>query len=178
MEFPGRWDVFAMEEFSTAIARSPGECGHEILAQAKENGRLIDHFKMTLNVSFSTADIFTVSKHPRLEVPVDPACHRDILLRRNIGSSTLSDLYTGILSNEITVFDKNGPVPKEKVEDFFKQGKDKLVLHAAGRWAASIDEDQRSMMGLHSLPASTSHTAGWKPCLQREACPNTQTHSD
>jgi hypothetical protein len=38
MEFPGRWDVFAMEEFSTAIARSPGECGLEIMAQAKENG--------------------------------------------------------------------------------------------------------------------------------------------
>jgi hypothetical protein len=134
---------------------------------AKENGgRLNDHFKVTLNgsqllnVSFSAADIFTVSKHPRLEAPVEPAWHRDILLRRNMGSSTWSDLYAGILCNKITVFDKNGPVPKEKVEDFFKQGKDKLVLHAAGRRAASIDEDQRSMVGLHSLPAPTSQLDG------------------
>ncbi len=80
-------------------------------------------------MSFSAADIFTVSKHPRLEAPVEPAWH----LRRNMGSSTWSDLYAGILSKEITVFDKNGPLPKKKVEDFFKQGKDKLVLYAAGR---------------------------------------------
>jgi hypothetical protein len=68
-----------------------------------------------------------------------------------MGSSTCSDLYAGILSKEITVFDKNGPGPKEKVEDFFKQGKDKQVLH----------EDQRLMVGLHSLPASTSQLDGY-----------------
>ncbi len=123
MEFPGNWDVFAMEEFSTAIARSPGECGLEIMAQAREN----DPERELL----SCRHLHRI-QHPRLKVPVEPAWHRDILLRRNMGSSTWIDLYTGILSNEITVFDKNGPVPKKKVEDFFKQGKDKLFLHTAG----------------------------------------------
>ncbi len=37
------------------------------------------------------------------------------------------DLCTGILSNEISVFYDKGPVPKEKIQDFFQQGKEKLV---------------------------------------------------
>ncbi len=49
MEFPGRWDVFPMEEYATAIARSPGKAGMEIMAQARANGRLVDHFKVTVN---------------------------------------------------------------------------------------------------------------------------------
>jgi hypothetical protein len=32
MEFPGRWDVFPMEEYATAITRSPGKAGMEIMA--------------------------------------------------------------------------------------------------------------------------------------------------
>jgi len=32
------------------------------------------------------------------------------------------------------------------IEAFFKQGKDKLVLHAAIRWAAGIGEDQREIL--------------------------------
>ncbi len=51
MEFPGRWDVFPMEEYSTAIARSPGKAGMEVMAQARANGRLVDHFKVTVNGS-------------------------------------------------------------------------------------------------------------------------------
>jgi hypothetical protein len=31
------------------------------------------------------------------------------------------DLFTGILSNEISVFDAKVPVPKEKIQDFFQQ---------------------------------------------------------
>jgi hypothetical protein len=83
-----------------------------------------------LNVSFSAADIFAVSNIPdwRFQWDLWP---QDILLRRKMDRGTWSALYTSILSNEIAVFDKDGPVPKEKIEDFFKQGKDKLVFHAA-----------------------------------------------
>jgi hypothetical protein len=37
------------------------------------------------------------------------------------------DLSTGILSNEISLFDDKGPVPTEKIQDFLQQGKEKLV---------------------------------------------------
>jgi hypothetical protein len=35
MEFPGRWDIFPIEEYATAIARSPGKAGMEVMAQAR-----------------------------------------------------------------------------------------------------------------------------------------------
>ncbi len=70
MEFPGRWDVFPTEEYPTAIARSPGKAAIEVMAQARANGRLIDHFKVTingsevLNVNFPLSALFSVADMP------------------------------------------------------------------------------------------------------------------
>ena len=165
MEFPGRWDVFPMEEFAAAIARDPGESGLEVMVQARANGRLIDHFKISVNgskiynVDVPLSAIFSVADMPDWSLQWD-VWPRDIILRRNMCSSTWADLLTGINSNEITVFDKKGPVPKDKIQDFFQQGKNKITLHAAYRWAASIGEDQKMMLGLYCLPASSSQLDG------------------
>lgn len=165
MEFPGRWDVFPMEEYSTAIARCPGKAGIEVMAQARANGRLIDHFKVTingsevLNVNFPLSAVFSVADMPdwRIQWDIWP---RDIPIRRNMSSSNWADLYSGILSNEIFVFDDKGPVPKDKIEGFFQQGKGKLTLHAAFRWAVGISDDLRMMVGLYALPASLTTLEG------------------
>ncbi len=157
MEFPGRWDVFPMEEYPTAIARCPGKASIEVMAQARANGRLIDHFKVTingsevLNVNFPLSAVFSVADMPdwRIQWDIWP---RDIPIRRNMSSSNWADLYSGILSNEIFVFDDKGPVPKDKIEGFFQQGKGKLTLHAAFRWAVGISDDLRMMVGLYALP--------------------------
>jgi hypothetical protein len=165
MEFPGRWDMFPMEEYPTAIARSPGKAGMEIMAQARANGRLVDHFKVTVNgsevlhIDFPISMLFTVTDLPNWRAQWD-IWPRDVPIRRNMSSSGWLDLYTGILSNEILIFDEKGPVPKDKIEDFFQQGKGKMVLHAAYRWAVVISEDQRMMLGLYGLPASTTTLEG------------------
>ena len=161
MEFPGRWDVFSMEEFATATVRSPGEAGLEVMVRARANGRLIDHFKVTVNgseilhVNVPISSIFCVADMPdwKLQWDIWP---RDITFRRNMCSSTWADIKDGIDSNEIAVFDSKGAVPKDKIQGFFQQGKDKLVLSAAFRWEANIAEDQKMMLGLHCLPASLS----------------------
>jgi hypothetical protein len=49
LEFPGRWDVFSMDEYTTAVTRRPGKAGTEIMVQARANGMLINHFKVTVN---------------------------------------------------------------------------------------------------------------------------------
>jgi len=159
MEFPGRWDVFAMEEYAVATARSPGEAGMEVMAQARANGRIIDHFKVCLNgskllsVNFPFGSLFSTVDVPdwRAQFDIWP---RDIIIRRNMSSSNWTDFYNGILSNEVMIFDSKGPVPKEKIEEFFSQGKNKLVLHASIRWAVGIDEDQKMMVSLKGLCAS------------------------
>ncbi len=77
MEFPGRWDVFPMEEYPTAIARSPRKAVIEVMAQARANGRLIDHFKVTingsevLNLNFLLSALFSVADMPDWRVQWD-----------------------------------------------------------------------------------------------------------
>ncbi len=51
-----------------------------------------------------------------------------------------SSNYSGILSNEVFVFDYKGPVTKDKIEGFFHHGKGKITLHAAFRWAVVISD--------------------------------------
>jgi hypothetical protein len=165
MEFPGRWDVFPMEEYASAIARSPCKAGMEIMAQARANGRLVDHFRVTVNgsevlhVDFPISALFTVADLPNWKVQWE-VWPRDVPIRRNMCSSGWHDLYAGILSKEILIFDEKGPVPKDKIESFFQQGKGKMVLHAAYRWAVVIGEDQRMMLGLYGLPASITTLEG------------------
>ncbi len=77
-----------------------------------------------------------------------------------MSSSGWLDLYTGILSNEILIFDEKGPVLKDKIEGFFQQGKGKMTLHAAYRWAVVISDDQRMKLGIYSLPASITTLEG------------------
>jgi len=165
MEFPGRWDIFLMEEFNTAFPRSPGELGMEVMVQARSNGRLIDHFRVTLNgssmlkVEVPLNAIFCTADLPPWSLRWD-IWPRDVTLRRNMCTSAWVDAYTAILANEIEVVDKKGEIPKEKVESFFKQGKDKLVLHAAFRWAVGISEDLKMALSLQCLPASVSQLEG------------------
>ena len=165
MEFPGRWDLFQMEEFTIAYPRNPGEAGLEVMVQARDNGRLIDHVCVTLHgslmlkVSVPIGAIFIAADQPAWTLSWD-LWPRDIIMRRNMASSAWVDVLTAIQANEIEVTDDKGPIPKEKIEAFFKQGKDKLVLHAAIRWAAGIGEDQRMILILQGLPASASQLEG------------------
>jgi hypothetical protein len=138
MEFPGRWDVFSMEEYPNAIARSLRKAGIEVMAKARANGRLIDHFKVTvngtevLNINFPLSALFSVADLPdwRVQWDIRP---RDIPIRRTMCSSSWMDLNSGILSNKVFVFDDKGPVQKDKIKGFLHQGKGKMTLHAAYR---------------------------------------------
>jgi len=52
MEFPPeRWNFFPAEQFNTAAVRSPGELGMELLVQARDTGRIQDHFQFILGGS-------------------------------------------------------------------------------------------------------------------------------
>jgi hypothetical protein len=89
MEFPSRWDVFSMDKYTAAIARSPGEASTEIMVQAKANGMFINHFKVTVNgsevLNFPLNTLFTVADLPNWRVQWD-IWPRDIPIRRNMSS--------------------------------------------------------------------------------------------
>jgi hypothetical protein len=48
MEFPPEWNVVSAEQFATAQPRAAGILGMELLVQARPNGRMLDHFRMSL----------------------------------------------------------------------------------------------------------------------------------
>jgi hypothetical protein len=110
----------------------------EVMAKARANGRLVDHFKVTVNgcevlhVDFPISALFTVADLHNWRVQWD-TWPRDIPIRRNMSSTGWLDIYTGVLSNEIFIFDEKSPVPKDKIEGFFHQGKGNMTLHAAYR---------------------------------------------
>ncbi len=72
--------VFAMEEFSTAITRRPGECGLEIMAQAMGLGERSPDLPLQGDPEREPAverELLSCRhlrrlQHPRLEVPVGP----------------------------------------------------------------------------------------------------------
>jgi hypothetical protein len=129
-------------------------------------GRLIDLFKVTLNgsevlnVNFRFSSLFILRTCPTGGPNGTSAWPRDIPIRRNMSSSGWFDLYNGILSNEVFIFDEKGPVPKDKIEEFFRQGKGKMILHATYRRAVVISDDQKMILGVYAHPASLTHLDG------------------
>ena len=44
MEFPpSNWDIFPVEEFTTAAPRVNSDCSVELMAIVRPNGRVMDH---------------------------------------------------------------------------------------------------------------------------------------
>jgi len=98
MDFPSDdWTVFAADEFELATCRDPGILGVELMAQARANGRIIDHFKLVvggteeLAVEFKMADLFNIRSPPEwmLVYKLQPA---DIKIRRNMSTSNWQDI--------------------------------------------------------------------------------------
>ena len=47
MEFPpSNWDIFPVEEFTTAAPRVNSDCSVELMAIVRPNGRVMDHWRM------------------------------------------------------------------------------------------------------------------------------------
>ena len=75
MEYPPSvWPCLNMEDFELAVPRNPGVLGIEIMAQARVNGRVIDHFRVALGgseilkVRFSTREVFLVTDTPAIQL--------------------------------------------------------------------------------------------------------------
>ena len=51
MDFPPDWEAMGAEDFTTAGPRNAGPCGMELLAQVRPNGRILDHYRVTLGGS-------------------------------------------------------------------------------------------------------------------------------
>ena len=51
MEFPPEWNILPAEDFEIAVPRDPGEIGVDLMAQIRNNGRILNHFRLVLGGS-------------------------------------------------------------------------------------------------------------------------------
>jgi len=167
MEFPGEWNVFPMEDYATAVPRDPGQLGMELMAQVRPNGRILDHYRITLggsriidvNVVLSSLLLVPRACNWRMNFQTWP---RDVAIRRNMGTSLWLDVVGAISARNATVVDEtNELVPYESVmEALDTRGK-----QAAVRFAVVIGEDAKMQLQLHALPASADTLSG-KPTFR------------
>ncbi len=62
MDFPpSEWDVFFTEDYSLVVPRDPGDLGAELAVQVRANGRIQDHYRISLGGSKVVEKIFPTS---------------------------------------------------------------------------------------------------------------------
>jgi len=167
MDFPPNWDIFPMADFTTAGPRSAGVCGMEMMAQVRPNGRILDHYRISLGgsrildirVPLNKLNICGADSTLRLRYQEWP---RDVEVRRNMVSSTWRDVYDLLASKKADVVNpEEEPVP---MDQFLREMKE-AGRAAALRFAVIIGEDQRVQLQLQGLPASAASLMG-KPAFR------------
>jgi hypothetical protein len=167
MEFPPSWEVFEMEEFSTAGPRVCSDLGMELLMQARPNGRMLDHYRITLggsrilDINFQMAAVMSLPAAAKwsLRHQVWP---KDIEIRRNMTTSCWVDIDSLLASNDALVMDdSHEPVETKLVLEAMKAA----GVAASIRFAVVVGEDLSMRLQLQGLPA-TSTSLQAKPALR------------
>lgn len=177
MEFPMEPDsinVFPADQFELARPRDPGELGVELMAQARPNGRIQDHFRIVIGggapLEFeSSLGNFFGSDNARVRA-LRAQFHfwpRDLTLRRNATTSTWSDTYQHLAQKAAMLVDEEGAgVPMSEMATLVAGIEDISKKSSSFRWAVVIGEDGKPQLDLQTLPATEKYIAG-KPALKR-----------
>jgi len=168
MEYPpDSWRIFDAAEFSTATVNSPEDLGVELMAQARPNGRILDHFFFAvggakiLEVEISMASLFNNNRYKDWSFCYQ-SWPKDIIIRRNMTTSAWLDVPELIRLRQAVVKDLDDQVVP--IEDVAAS----VNSHGTGaaiRWAIVIGEDERLRLQLSALPASADVLAG-KPAFR------------
>jgi len=178
MEFPpDEWACFPIEDYEAAVPRNPGTLGIEVMAQMRNDGRVVDHFRVALGGSetvkarFNTRMVFLAERLPSTAL-IFEVWPRDINIRRNVASSEWLDLNILLASNDVlvdvTAEEAGGsadPVTNDALYTLLNAAKDKPAHTASIRWAVGVAGDGRLELVLQAFPASASVLLG-KPAFR------------
>lgn len=174
MEFPpASWDIFPAEEFATALPRATSDVTVELMAMARPNGRVMDHWRLStggtklLVITTELSSIIPAAATlPKCKITYQqwPA---DIGIRRNMTTSAWLDIMTLMAANELTAADEDGDVIEcTDVIENLQSLPNRSVISAAVRWAVCASEDQRLEIQLQCLPVPVT-TLNSKPIFKR-----------
>ena len=165
---PPEWDLFPAENFELAGPRDPGDLGVEVMAQAQNNGRLLDHFRVTLGGSTMLEAQFklkTLMNHERLpnwELSYQ-LWPRDIKIRRNMTSTDWVDVRDLVSSRDVSIRDLDSGSEVEHAEYLAALdalGSAKTKVSCALRWGVCAGPDQKAYLHLQGLPAAYETFSG------------------
>ncbi len=174
MDFPlkeDEWNIFEADDFKGAKVRDPRLLGMEVLAQARPNGRVQDHFRIVLggrqplNLETNFNNLYSGSKYDSYKLWFQ-YWPRDIAIRRNSTTSNWKGVYDILAERAAAVIDSEGtPVPTDQVLQVMSEEMPKGEA-ASIRWGVVIGDDRRMRLDLTALPASEATISG-RPILKR-----------
>ena len=139
----------------------------ELLAQVRPNGRILDHYRVSLggsrilDVNCRLAELFLclATAELRFKYSVWP---RDVDIKRNMLTSAWSDVYDLLASKRASVVDgENQLIPSDRLLEDIKEAGNM----AAVRFAVVAGEDAKMQLQLQCLPGSANTLMG-KPLLR------------
>lgn len=174
MEFPPEnWEIFLMEDFDLAVPRDPGELGVELMAQARPNGRIQDHFRLAVGGTKLVELKLPVSNIINKQLPANWRLNfgvwpRDLTFRQNMVTTAWADIRDLVAAGEIGVETESSELVENeeflsKLDAGTSKAKDKTS--ASVRWAIGIGDDLRAQLILQGLPGAAS-TVNGKPGLR------------
>jgi hypothetical protein len=160
MEFPPTgWEVFEAKDFTTAAPRMAGEAVMELMAQARPNGRCMDHWRIglggtkILEADFRLKEICRSSAVSAYKLRFQ-AWPRDVQLRRNMTTSAWIDGQALIARREFSVF-KSGSdeaLPDDEILAEMAKEEDVSKKAFSVRFGVAAGADRRLYLELQGLP--------------------------
>ena len=148
-----------MEDFELAAPRDPGDIGVEAMAQARANGRILDHFRLVLGgaqlleATAAVADIFPIAAMPGWTV-VFSCWPRDVAIRRNMASSAWQDVRDLVAANDVKLLNDEGAnVDNKEFLELLDSVADKTLNSSSIRWWIGASEDGRMQLQLQAAPS-------------------------
>jgi hypothetical protein len=157
MEYPpSSWQVFEADLFATAQPRSPGELGAELCVQARPNGRMLDHFRITLgrnrilDVNFAMAKVLQIPQVAtwRFKMQQWP---RDVVVRRNMTTTEWVNMEALISAKNASVYDGDEILDHAEVVADLRRAEAQVAL----RFGVVVGSDHHLQLMLQALPLST-----------------------
>ncbi len=175
MEYPAErndWNVFPIEEFDHAEARDPGNLGLEVMAQLRNNGRLIDHFRVALGgrdiltVETNLSNVFRDNNLSTYRLRFQYWA-KDIFIRRNATTSAWRGVYEMLAERDAELVKEDGAsLPREDALDIIGRKDAPHQKEASIRWAVAVGDEGELRLNLVTLPASEDNINS-KPLLKR-----------
>jgi hypothetical protein len=162
MEFPPTgWELFGAEDFETAAPRLAGDNVLELLAQARPNGRCIDHWRIVLGggkmvtADIKLVDICRSTKTAPYTLKFQ-AWPRDIKIRRNMTTGAWMDGQNLVNRREFEVFraEQEDKCPEDELLQEMAKEEDLSKKTFSFRFAVVIAADNRLSLEMQAMPAS------------------------